>query len=134
MLERDAAAGSLRGGRRRRSWSDEEKRRIVAESCEPGASVAQVAQLHGINANLIFTWRRQREAGRSAVVGKAVKIVPVTVTAPSLPALALPAPAPSVLEHSGRMEIVLGAGERIIVGADVDTTALLRVVKALSRR
>jgi hypothetical protein len=32
------------------------------------------------------------------------------------------------------MEIVLGAGERIIVGADVDTTALLRVVKALSRR
>ena len=34
----------------------------------------------------------------------------------------------------GRMEIVLAAGERILVGADVDTAALGRVVKALSRR
>jgi hypothetical protein len=32
------------------------------------------------------------------------------------------------------MEIVLGVGDRIIVGADVDTTALARVIKALSRR
>jgi hypothetical protein len=31
------------------------------------------------------------------------------------------------------MEIVLGAGERIIVGADVDTTSLARFIKALSR-
>ena len=34
----------------------------------------------------------------------------------------------------GRMEIVLAAGERILVGADVDAAALVRVVKALSRR
>ena len=129
MSERDAAADSSRGRRRRRSWSEEDKRRIVAESCEPGASVAEVAQRHGINANLIFTWRRQRETSPSSEVGKAVKIVPVIVTAP-----APPAPEPARSDHSGRMEIVLGAGERIIVGADVDTTALLRVVKALSRR
>jgi hypothetical protein len=31
------------------------------------------------------------------------------------------------------MKIVLGAGEWIIVGTDVDTTALARVIKALSR-
>jgi transposase len=129
MSERDAVADSSGGRRRRRSWSDEDKRRIVAESCEPGASVAQIAQRHGINANLIFTWRRQRETGPSSEVGTAVKIVPMIVTAPA-PA----APAPARSDHSGRMEIVLGAGERIIVGADVDTTALLRVVKALSRR
>ena len=34
----------------------------------------------------------------------------------------------------GRMEIVLVGGERILVGADVDATALARVVKALTRR
>jgi hypothetical protein len=34
----------------------------------------------------------------------------------------------------GRMEIVLAAGERILVGAHVDAAALARVVKALSRR
>jgi hypothetical protein len=31
------------------------------------------------------------------------------------------------------MEIILGAGVRIIVGRDVDAAALARVVKALSR-
>jgi len=45
--------------RRRRSYSEDEKQRLVAESCEPGASVSSVAQRHAINANLLFTWRRQ---------------------------------------------------------------------------
>jgi hypothetical protein len=34
----------------------------------------------------------------------------------------------------GRMEIVLVGGERVLVGADVDATALARIVKALGRR
>lgn len=44
--------------RRRREYSDGFKRRVVALSLEPGASVSQVAQRHGINTNLLFTWRR----------------------------------------------------------------------------
>jgi transposase-like protein len=32
---------------------------MIAESQEPGASVAKVAHRHGVNANLLFTWRRQ---------------------------------------------------------------------------
>ena len=32
------------------------------------------------------------------------------------------------------MEIVLIGGERIIVGADVDATALARIIKALATR
>src|SRR3954447_938546 len=43
----------------RRSWSADEKRRIVEESLRPGASVAVVARRHDLNANLLFTWRRQ---------------------------------------------------------------------------
>ena len=35
---------------------------------------------------------------------------------------------------AGRMEIVLAEGDRIIVWADVETAALTRVLKALSRR
>jgi transposase len=34
----------------------------------------------------------------------------------------------------GRMEIVLSGGDRIVVWADVETAALTRVLKALSRR
>ncbi len=125
----DDAGDLKRVKRRRRSWPDVEKRQIVAESLRPGTSVAEVAQRHGINANMLFTWRRRQQACGTAEAEEAVKIIPVTVTA-----RALPAPPALVSEHPGRTEIVLAAGERIIVGADVDATALLRVVKALSRR
>ena len=50
------------GKRSRRSWSDEEKRRIVAEAVLPGASVADIARRHGVNANLVFNWRKTARA------------------------------------------------------------------------
>jgi transposase len=55
--EAGSATGSseARGPRRRRFWSSDEKRRIVAESLEPGASMSKVAQRYGVNANLLFT-------------------------------------------------------------------------------
>jgi transposase len=61
-----AAVGSVapvRSERPRRSWSADEKRRIVQETLEPAASVATVAQRHGINANLLFKWRRMADPG-----------------------------------------------------------------------
>jgi transposase len=55
------------GGRRsRRSWSDEEKQRIVAEAVLPGASVADIARRHGVNANLVFNWRKTARAALAA--------------------------------------------------------------------
>ena len=102
---------------------------MVAESLKPGASVAMVAQRNGVNANLLFTWRRQVAAASNGGA-EPVKLVPVTVAeteAPSAASIAAPEPI-------GRMEIVLPGGERIIVGVDVDATALARVVRTLTRR
>ena len=45
--------------RKRRSWSVEDKRRIVEESLADGASIAEVARRHDLNANQLFTWRRR---------------------------------------------------------------------------
>jgi transposase len=113
----------LHGGRRRRQlWSIDRKRQIIAETFEPGASVAEVARRHGVNDYLLFTWRRQQGPAKTADSRESSQLVPVTIaTEPvsSVPAMAF--------EPVGRMEIVLSAGERIIVGADVDTTALARV-------
>ena len=39
------------------------KRQMVEETLAPGASVARVAQAHGVNANLLFNWRRQYRQG-----------------------------------------------------------------------
>jgi transposase len=41
----------------------EEKRRIVEQTLEPGASVARVARAHGVNANQVFGWRRLYRQG-----------------------------------------------------------------------
>jgi len=48
--------------RRRRSL--EEKRRIVEETLESGASVALVARRHAVNANQVFYWRKKYREGR----------------------------------------------------------------------
>lgn len=44
---------------KRRRHGDELKARVLIECDEPGASVAAVAQAHGLNANLVHKWRRQ---------------------------------------------------------------------------
>ena len=112
--------------RKRRSWTRNEKRRIVDESLEEGASIAEVARRHDVNANQLFTWRRQFEVD-SAAPKDLAPILPVTI-APDTTA------EDSDPGSSGQMEIVLAEGDRIIVWADVETAALTRVLKAFSRR
>ena len=52
-------AGSRGVDTPRRRWSEAQKRRIVAESYRSGDSVSVVAQRHGVNASVLFTWRRR---------------------------------------------------------------------------
>jgi transposase-like protein len=52
-----------------RYWAAEEKRKIVAESLAPGASMAEVARRHGVNPNLRFTWRRYSPNNSAGIVG-----------------------------------------------------------------
>ena len=124
---RDArGASGVKDGRRRRSWADDEKRRIVAESREEGTSIAEVARRYDLNANLLFTWRRQLSPSLAA--GAAMTpMLPVTISP-------VAAPPTTGSGAAGRMEIVLADGERIIVWADVEATALTRILKALARR
>src|SRR6201994_4762261 len=73
----DAGVQGANGGeRRRRTWSADQKQRIIAESFAPGASVAEVARRYGLNSNMLFTWRRRERADVNDV-GKTVTIVPV---------------------------------------------------------
>jgi transposase-like protein len=60
---------------------------MVAESMKPGASVAMVAQRYGVNANLLFTWRRQ-EAAAANGGAEPMKLVPVTVAEAEAPSVA----------------------------------------------
>jgi len=63
----------------RRRRSVEEKRRIVEETLEAGASVARVARRHAVNANQVFYWRKKYREGR---LGKnqSSKLLPITLS------------------------------------------------------
>jgi transposase len=70
------------GAGRRRTWSDEDKARVVAEIETSGDSVSGVARRHGLSPQQLFGWRRQvREA--QAVISKdnEVRFVPAVVDA-----------------------------------------------------
>jgi transposase len=57
-----------------------ERRRIVEETLEAGASVARVALKYGVNANQVFQWRRLYRDGKLGASSlSAMKLLPVSV-------------------------------------------------------
>ena len=77
LPEHGAVSGE---GRQRRLYPVEEKRRMVEQTLEAGASVAKVAQANGVNPNLLFLWRRQHREGRlTTQVDSSMRLLPVTV-------------------------------------------------------
>lgn len=112
----------------RRRRSVEEKRRIVEETLETGASVARVARRHAVNANQVFYWRKKYREGR---LGKnqSSKLLPVTLSdiTWSKSGRASCASSPSAV---GSMEIKLPKGQLRITGR-VDAEALRTVLECL---
>jgi transposase len=115
---------------RRRSWSRDEKLRIVAESAQPGQTASQVARDHGIAPGQLFTWRRQLLAEAIANGVSADGFVPVTI-ASGPPAGAASGPARGRNEHV--IEIRLANGIVIAVSNAVEVEPLLRVLTVVGR-
>jgi transposase len=64
---------------KRKYRSKEERRRIVEETLEPGASVAVIARSHGVNANQIFQWRKLYKEGRLDRETASTQLIPVRI-------------------------------------------------------
>ncbi len=108
--------------RHRRSL--EEKLKIVQQAMEPGASVARIARQHGINANLIFNWRKQHLRG---VLGaaRASSLLPVRVTEGAADAI-------GSARSTGTIHIKFGKA-RIRIEGKADGQALSAVLERLLR-
>ena len=67
----------------RRRHAAELKKQVLEACAEPGASVAQVALTHGLNANLVHKWRRTMGPGSAdATHGtRQAEFVPVALEA-----------------------------------------------------
>ena len=111
-----------RSGKRRR-YSVDFKRQIVAEAAVAGVSVSSVARRHGLNANLIFNWRRRLLADVPPGFVPAV----IVHDAPSLSLT----PRGTGDVSGGRMEVVCPGGRRIVLGPDFDASAVGRLLSVL---
>jgi len=64
--------------RRQGRWSEELKRRIVAEVAASELSASEIARRHGLNSNLVFSWRKEYGVGAGQKsIGREVCLVPV---------------------------------------------------------
>lgn len=108
------------------------KRRLAALACVAGVSVAKLALRHGINANLLFKWRRHYRAGKFGALGAAAEATPAT-SAKLIPVLASSArrAADSGITESC-IEIVLTEATVRVCG-QVSGAALRTVLDCLAR-
>ena len=125
---------------RRRRWTMEQKLALVEEVSRPGASVAAVADRHGISRSLLFEWRRPvREGTMLGVVRADVApaLVPVCVVedAPRTEVPRPPRPPRGSAERAGKsaamVEVVLSNGRMLRVSETIRPEVLGRLAAAL---
>jgi transposase len=128
-------AGVEEGSRKRRSRTKQERRRIVEETFEAGASVANVARRHGIRANQVFHWRRLYQQGLLGNMTENTALVPVRIAdtvAPTRVQMRAEAYAQRVASkpRSGTIEVEL-ANARICIQGAADPVSLRVVLESL---
>jgi transposase len=110
---------------RKNRWRTKaERRAIVEETLEPGASVSRVARRHDVNANQVFHWRKLYHEGR---LGTTSNFLPVRVADERRGEAVNES---GFIAQAGTMEIKLSRGTLRIVGS-VDVTALRTVIECL---
>jgi transposase len=136
-LELKAAAGRrievIRGGGERRRWSADEKARAVEASLFPDAVVSEVARLHGVTPQQLFTWRRharQKASGAEAppfvpvVFDRGETRVPQAASDPLVEAAEAPASLPPSIE----LDI---DGASVWIWRDADKAMVTAIIAAL---
>ena len=126
-------SGGVSTGCRIRRWrSISEKRQIVRLTLEPGASVAEVARAHGVNANQVFKWRRAFERGELIEGCSALLSVSVS-SATERESEAAEEAAQSQATGSGAIHIELPGRAMISVESGADAVLVRCILESLGR-
>lgn len=107
----------ITGVERRRRWNAAEKRRLVAATLEPGASVSAIARAAGIHPGQLYGWRRQLR-GRPPI-----GFAPVQIASEA---------APVMIAGGGAIEIEFATGARMRIVGAVDRATLAAAIAALA--
>jgi transposase len=121
-------------GQARRRWSEADKRRLVAETIGPGATVHGVARRHGVSPSQLFAWRKLYRAGPGLE-----RSVPALPSVPGFAAVEIaPTTPPSVGDvvpaPSGLIEIELAGGDRVRISGAPDPGVVSAALRALVGR
>jgi len=108
----------LTGPERRRHWTAEQKRALVAAAFAPGAVVAAVARRADVNPSLIYRWRRDLRAA------------PADFTE----VVMVPAAAPTGGPGAEAIELVLADGARLRIAATTSPDLAAAVIRAATGR
>jgi transposase len=131
MIQAEDVSGGHRGRQRR---SIAEKRRIVEQTFEPGASVAKIAQANGVNANQVFSWRRAFKRGELVESAGTTALLPVVMAALSEPAVEeLEASAREPTTGSGAIHIEFPGRALISAERGADPGLLISVLESLRK-
>jgi transposase len=127
-------------GERRRVWTLEQKREIVAESLGPALTPTEVARKYAISSGLLYGWRQKLLGGQMTLLQQSsasfaqVEITPRSSDGPDA-GPGPPAASPTLVVASrppGLIEILLPNNVTLRVDAQVDGQALRRVLAAVA--
>jgi transposase len=110
--------------RRRRNWSDEEKRMICAQTKLPGVSVSQVARRYDVNTNLVFIWLRNERYNVAPEEIDVARFLPVEMIDAAVE------PQAEVTETE--LDIALTGGHRLTVRGPFDPDRLAILIRKLA--
>ena len=124
-----------RGRAGRPNYPTEFKRRLAVEACEPAISVAKLALRHGLNANMLFKWRRQYRAGKFDAPNKGCQATEAPLF---LPVVTASTPSKVVSATGANSDLghieILSGNSKVRVYGDVTVSALNLVLDCLAAR
>ena len=125
---------TLKNGGTRRFRSKADRRRIVEETLQPGASVSVVARAHDVNANQVFKWRTQYREGRLDPDPASSTLLPIKIS-DSLPLVGSATTAArrrGQAKRAGIIDIDLGHA-RVRIEGNVDPACVRAALEGLMR-
>jgi transposase len=118
----------------RRQYTEAFRRELVERCLQPGASVSGIALENGINANVVFRWRREHLRAVSGVAQQGATqavLLPVRLAAAIAPTEPMSSCAPVPM---GVIEIDIGAARVRLRGSvdEANVRCVLHTLKAIA--
>ncbi len=127
----------ITGTDRRRIWTLDQKREIVAESLGPALTLTEVTRKYSISSGQLYMWRQQVLGGQMTLLSRPTPDFAQVQMTPATQPQDRPEDqnsTPTLPRPAGLIEIVLPGGVMLRADAAVDAAALSRVLAALQQR